>query len=524
MRYTVGMAARFLAGGLALGVLLAATDRPTQAQTPPESVHIVYMSNMPEIFPLQGEPGLAEAASVLARLRQGPTPVHLLHGGDSLAPSALASFDYGAHMIDILNALEPTAFAVGKREYSFGLDELILRSGEANFPMIASNVIDNRFGSHPEGLMESLLLDAGGFTLGVVAAVNPSVTYTYNIPILDVEPVPDAIRRLAAELRNQGADIVIALSESRMEDVSNDAPAERLVSEGVVEVLIEAVTDENSVRTVGSGLLVRNGGPHGPIAVLTLLPRRGSDGAVDGCDCSAELVALEGVEPDPEIQALIASYTGRLAALLDTPVGVSSTPLDTRRETVRSREAAFGNMVADGMRTVLGAEVAIANGGSIRGDRQYEAGVVLTRRHIQSELPFREHVGVYGVTGAQIVAALENGLSRLESRSGRFLHVSNMVVRFNSSLPPGERVVSVQVMGQPLDPARTYHVAITHFLAEGGDEFTMLSEAPRLSHDVNRRLQWEVLSEYISGLGTVAPVLEGRLIDLAEDMGAESKN
>lgn len=485
------------------------------AQPAPQPVKIVYISNMPEIFPAQGEPGLIRAAAVLSALRRGPVPVHFIHGGDSLAPSALAAFDYGAHMIDILNAMEPTAMAIGKREYSFGMDELILRSGEANFPMIASNVTDSRFGRRPEGLAETLLLDLGGYTLGILATVNPSVTYKYNMPLLKVEPVPDAIRRQAADLRRRGADIVIALSESRIETGGNDNPDEELVRDGSVDVLIEAVIDENSATPLGNGLLVRNGGDTSPLAVMTVQPRRGADGKIRGCLCSVEMVPLDGVTPDPEIQRLVASYTGRLATLLDTPVGVSTTPLDTRRDLVRSRETAFGNLVADGMRQVLGAEIALANGGSIRGDRQYPAGVELSRRHIQAELPFREHVGLYGVTGAQILGALENGLSQIEDRSGRFLHVSNMVVRFNSTSPPGKRVVSVEVMGQPLDPQRTYKVALTRFVADGGDQFSTLAGAPRLTHDVNRRLQWEVLSEYISSRKTVAPTVEGRLIDLA---------
>ncbi|MBB6209313.1 bifunctional metallophosphatase/5'-nucleotidase [Novispirillum itersonii] len=484
-------------------------------KTAPQAVKLFYLSNMPEIFPAQGEPGLARAAAVLADLRRGPVPVHFIHGGDSLAPSALAAFDYGAHMIDLLNAMEPTAMAIGKREYSFGLDELILRSAEANFPMIASNVTDTRFGRQPEGLKESLLLDLGGFTLGLIGTVNPSLTYKYNVPTVRVESVTEAIRRRAADLRRRGATIVVALTESRIETDRDDHPDEALVRDGSVDMLIEAVSDENSITPLGEGLLVRNGGDTGPVAVLTLQPRRRADRTLRGCLCSGELVPLDTVKPDPEIQRLITSYTGRLSSLLDTPVGVSSTPLETGRDIVRSRETAFGNLVADGMRHVLGAEVAIANGGSIRGNRQYPAGVTLTRRHIQAELPFREHVGLYAVTGAQILGALENGLSQLEDRSGRFLHVSNMVVRFNSAAPAGQRVVSVEVMGKPLDPQRSYKVAITRFVAEGGDQFSMLAGAPRLSHDVNRRLQWEVLSEYISSRGTVAPAVEGRLIDLA---------
>ena len=79
-----------------------------------------------------------------------------------------------------------------------------------------------------------------------------------------------------------------------------------------------------------------------------------------------------------------------------------------------------GTAVADAIRTATGADIAITNGGGIRANKQYPAGAKLTRRDILSELPFGNSSILVEVTGADVRAALENGVSQMENRAGRF--------------------------------------------------------------------------------------------------------
>ena len=121
---------------------------------------------------------------------------------------------------------------------------------------------------------------------------------------------------------------------------------------------------------------------------------------------------------------------------------------------VRSRESAIANLFA-------GANVALTNGGDI-----------------QSELPFGNRTIVLEVSGADLLAALENGVSGVEAGAGRFPHVSGMAFRFDPTKLPGRRVDGVTVAGEPLDPARTSRLATTDFLGRGGDGYDMLSGVP----------------------------------------------
>ena len=95
-----------------------------------------------------------------------------------------------------------------------------------------------------------------------------------------------------------------------------------------------------------------------------------------------------------------------LSADLDVVIG-TTTELDSRTDTVRGQEAAIGNLLADALRSMTGADVAMTNGGGIRGGRIYEPGAVLTRRDILTELPLEDLTVVLQVTGHDLVAALE---------------------------------------------------------------------------------------------------------------------
>ena len=90
-------------------------------------------------------------------------------------------------------------------------------------------------------------------------------------------------------------------------------------------------------------------------------------------------------------------------------------------------------------RDAVGADVAIVTGGAIRGDRLYPAGTVLTRRDVLTELPFDNRTLKLEVTGAQLLAAMENAVSLLKQGAGRFPQISGMVVEVNSFAPAGAR-------------------------------------------------------------------------------------
>src|SRR5438132_906552 len=122
------------------------------------------------------------------------------------------------------------------------------------------------------------------------------------------------------------------------------------------------------------------------------------DGAINGTEQTGRrsgtwwpqfrIIDTATVTPDPEVAAVVAKYEGELGKELDDALGTTAVALDSRTATVRTREAAIGNLVADAMRASTHADAAVTNGGGIRGGKVYPPGAALTARDVLTELPF----------------------------------------------------------------------------------------------------------------------------------------
>ena len=163
------------------------------------------------------------------------------------------------------------------------------------------------------------------------------------------------------------------------------------------------------------------------------------------------------------------------------------------------------------MREGVGAQVAITNGGGIRGDRTYDAGTTLTRKDILTELPFGNLVVLIELSGDDLLEALENGVSQVEDIAGRFPHLSGMSVTFDPAAAKGQRIVSAQVDGADLDPAKTYTVATNDYMAGGGDGYASLKAGKTLIDASGGTLMATMVMDFIAAKGTIAPKAEGRI-------------
>ncbi|MEX2318638.1 MAG: 5'-nucleotidase C-terminal domain-containing protein, partial [Bauldia sp.] len=128
------------------------------------------------------------------------------------------------------------------------------------------------------------------------------------------------------------------------------------------------------------------------------------------------------------------------------------------------------------------------------------------------ELPFGNKTVKLELTGEQILAALENGFSQIETGGGRFPQVSGLTVVVDVNAPPGERVQEVTAGGAPLDPAKTYTLATNDFMAAGGDGYTSFVGATNLVNAVDAVFMATQVMDYIAAAGTVAPAVEGRIV------------
>jgi 2',3'-cyclic-nucleotide 2'-phosphodiesterase (5'-nucleotidase family) len=177
---------------------------------------------------------------------------------------------------------------------------------------------------------------------------------------------------------------------------------------------------------------------------------------------------------------------------------------------VRTGETAVGNLIADAMRAQVGADVAILNSGSIRGDRVFPAGPV-PRRTVIALQPFGNVVCKIEARGSVLLAALNHGVARLPTAAGQFPQVSGLTMRVDAAAPPGDRVRDVRVGGQPLDAARTYSIALADYVLNGGDGYDMFAGQRVVVTPEAGTLVSTAIEQYLAAHNPFAPKVEGRI-------------
>jgi 5'-nucleotidase / UDP-sugar diphosphatase len=486
---------------LALGIGAVAAE--------PVTLKIVHFNDLDRMDEDDGKGGVARLAAVVEEIRAAHPHVLVTHGGDSISPSLLSGFDQGAHMIDLFNTLGIDAMALGNHEFDFGPEVLAERIAEAQFPLLSNNAMEPD-GSLIDGVTESLMVDVGDYKVGLFGLTTASTAVKSTPgPITFADPVATA-DAMAAQLREAGADLVVAVAHTDLRE--DDA----LFRAAPVDLVLSGDDHILTVRYDGRSALVESGSQAEFVTVITLAldTLEGSSGPSFAWEPSFELINTAAVEPDARLAEAVQGYADKLSAELDIEVGTTAVPLDTRRTTVRAQESAFANLMADAIREAVGADVAITNGGGIRADRTYEPGTVLTRRDIQSELPFGNKTILIEVSGADLRAALENGVSAVEDGGGRFPHVSGLSFSYDASKPVGERVTDIEVGGAPLDDAATFKLATNDFMGGGGDGYVMFIDKPRIIDANAASLMARQVIDYIDAAGSIAPKAEGRITRL----------
>lgn len=190
-------------------------------------------------------------------------------------------------------------------------------------------------------------------------------------------------------------------------------------------------------------------------------------------------------------------------------IGVTATAFDGRREALRTRETAIGNLIADSIREVVSKNaVVLISAGNIRAG--ISAGAI-TRRDILTVLPFANKLVLIDLSGADLKTALENGVSEVENEKGRFLQVSNIAFVFDPSAPAGSRIVSAMVGGADIEPENTYRVATIDYMFAGADGYTSLARGTVVEGPYAGAIISDLVIAYIAEKGTVAPKVEGRI-------------
>ena len=468
--------------------------------------------------------GAARLATAVRQARaDSNTPTLFLNAGDNYQGSLFFTWHKGLAEAQAFNAIGVDAMAPGNHEFNNGPAGLRVFLDAATFPVIAGNLTLDAEPALAGTMPAHVVLEVGGERVGIIGALTAD-TLEISSPGPNVR-FADAIGHLKAEvaaLEAAGVDKIVALTHVGLPDdlrIAAAVPGLDAIVGGHSHTLM-------SNRVEGARPYpVMAEGPDGPVPIVQAYAygkylgdlRLTFDAAGRVTAATGEPLLLDAaVAEDEAVKAMVATLAAPIEALRAEVIGETAEPIDGARENCRARECAMGVLVAEAMlarAAPLGAQVAIQNGGGLRAS--IDAGPV-TMGEVLTVLPFQNTLATFTLTGAEIVEALENGLSQVEEGAGRFPQVAGLRFVWSPTAPAGSRVVSVEIETGggmvPLDPAADYGVVSNNFMRAGGDGYAVFRDKGRDAYDYGPNLE-DVLAEHIAANSPYAPRLAGRIVE-----------
>jgi 5'-nucleotidase len=445
--------------------------------------------------------------------------LNLLANRDCRYGSAMRFFD-AAHWQHDSNRCNVVG-TLGNHEFDAGPDEIrrLLEGGNApggpfledpyrgsQVPYVCANVLDRRSGKLL--LPPYAVVMLGAIPVGVIGAVlrdTPSIVPAWAVADLQFLDEADAINQAAAELKRHGVHVLIVLIHQGLVPL---AGAGGYDWHGPLRDILARLDPDIDVVVSG----------HTHNFTNALLPGRGA-APVLVTQAYAYGVALAQIDLriDPATRAVVAKSAVIVPTWADTPPGLPGDPAARRltaaagklvaasvgrvvgtlalpmtRAVTPAGESTLGDLVADAQRAATHADVALMNPGGLRSDLR--AGPV-TWGDVLTLHPFANRLVTLDMTGAQLLAVLEQQWPIEASALPRVLKTSGLYYSWDPAGAPGARIVEAcDAAFQALNPAHHYRVTVNDFLANGGDDFTVFKQ---LGPGETGPLDREALEQYL---------------------------
>lgn len=554
-------------------------DRPTAtADEEPIVISVIGSNDVHgQFLPAPGRGGIVTFSGYVAALREARANdggVLLVDGGDMWQGTLESNLNEGALMVAVYNALGYAAATIGNHEFDFGpagpaaipgtpgddpRGNLKLRASEADFPLLAANLIDETTGDVVawDNVRPSTMVEVAGVRIGIIGLLTDSTLVTTipaNVGGLRIGPLADAVRREATALRQAGATLVVVTAHAGASCEDSSDPHDLTSCDMTGEILEVAASlprglvnhivgghEGGNVAHVVNGTAVTVGLSYtrsfgradftidrarGRVVDVTVHPpqqpcpyRRADSG---DCAWSAEAgsnlvpATYEGVRvtPPPAVESVAMRAVDAADTLKSEQLGVT---LASPFTLDGNPESALANLVTDALHESLGADVALMNvTGGLRTD--LPAGP-LTYGSVYEMFPFDNRVVLLDLTGAElrrVIAAQAHNHRRRTGFAGMTVDVdcSNDVLSVTMRLD-GDRVIEDDDILQ---------VAVNDFLAMGGDKLlTPVMPPGGFDYETDPRLARDVIADWLRSLGGTISAIdfaspEGRRWQLPDDL------
>nr|WP_233251516.1 ExeM/NucH family extracellular endonuclease [Serinibacter arcticus] len=461
-----------------------------------------------------------------------------LSAGDNIGASLFASAIAGDQpTIDVLNALELAASAVGNHEFDQGYDDLVDRvvdGGEnAEFAYLGANV---RLADGSPALPEYSIHEVNGVNvavIGVVTEETPTLVSPDGITELTFTDPVEAVNRVATQLTdgdltNGEADVIVAeYHEGAGAGLVEGSTLEEEVADGgafadivtktspAVDVIFTGHThkqyawDAPVTGEAGKTRPILQTGNYGEfLGRIDLTYDTDTDevtaytarNVARSTTADAELVAA--FPRVAEVKTIVDAALANANAVGSVAVGSVTADITSAfgggsyvdgvwtggTRDNRAAESALGNLVADSLVSSLSspdrgaATIGVVNPGGLRAELLKGDDSLITYAEANAVLPFVNNLSTTTLTGAQFKTLLEqqwqtNADGTIPSRPYLQLGLSeNVSYTFDATQTLNNRITSITIDGAPIDLAAEYRIGTFSFLVAGGDNFRIFTQ------------------------------------------------
>ena len=389
-----------------------------------------------------GSGGLARVAAWRDSVQRATGErVLFMLAGDVFSPSLLSKWFSGRHMVEAFNAAELDYATLGNHEFDVSREEFTKRLDESRFQWLSANC------GYGDGTAFRNVRGWDTVTVGntQVGIFGTTVLAEYRSWVRCSDP--DVAGRAAVDtLKALGVDLVIGLTHRFIFEDSAT-----LVNDPRATLLLGG-HEHDGRRIEKDGRLLVKAASNARSAVYVEAQLPGGDAAAGSATASAGRWLLSDTVLRPsrdwseqaEVARVNAAWRDTLTARIgaDRLLGRAPQAIDAVDSTLRSREARFGNLVADAYRLGTQADVALINSGAMRLDDMIGPGEIGAHL-VESVFLFADETRVvtFEVTGARLRELLEHGVSLGRLGTGAYPQVSGVRFTFDPRLPSGRRII-----------------------------------------------------------------------------------
>ena len=462
--------------------------------------------------------GYAKVAALKDAYEAKGAYVLLMDAGDFIQGDPTVSVSEGATAVELMNMAGYDLASMGNHEFDYGYENMKTLAAAAEFPIVDANVLYNGKVAFEDNVVFTA---PDGTKIGVFGLDTPETATKAHpakiqgVTFLAGDKLFDCAQAQVDALEAEGCEYIICLGHLGIDAESTGNRSIDLLEK--VEG-IDVFIDGHSHSTLGEVTAAVEAAGISGVAVTSTGTKLENVGVVtiDDGTITASLTALADLTAeDADIAARAAAIQKEIDDDYGTVFAKTEVALNGEKEPGnRTEETNLGDLICDAL--VWGAEkngetvdAAVTNGGGIRASI---ASGDITKKDINTVLPFGNTLGIVKVTGAELLEALEASTYCTPAAIGGFPQVSGIVfsVDTTKAYDQGElypdstyyapksiqRVTIESVGGKAFDPEATYSIATNDFMAAGGDTYYAFAAAS-VNYDLGIPMD-EVVMDYIT--------------------------